>query len=215
MKQERSLYYAENMDRLMHRDRFFFNNPVFMQGLGLAPIVVAATNLNNALVLGVAVLLLLTPTRVLAALLSRGNYLRFRGVTYAVTAAVLYIGVWFAANALFGVGIQAVGLYLPLLVVEPIIIKRYERPQKERVSTALRKGLITTCGFLLALFLVAALRELLGSGALFGHPVAARPPLPMAQLTCGGFILIGILAALWRWMRNLFKRVVSMEANAK
>ena len=130
-------------------------------------------------VLGFAVLLLLTPTRVLAALLSRGNYLRFRGVTYAVTAAVLYIGVWFAANALFGVGIQTVGLYLPLLVVEPIIIKRYERPQKERVSTALRKGLITTCGFLLALFLVAALRELLGAGALFGHPVAARPALQM------------------------------------
>ncbi len=215
MKQERSLYYAENMDRLMHRDRFFFNNPVFMQGLGLAPIVVAATNLNNALVLGFAVLLLLTPTRVLAALLSRGNYLRFRGVTYALTAAVLYIGVWLAANALFGVGIQAVGLYLPLLVVEPIIIKRYERPQKERVPTALRKGLITTCGFLLALFLVAALRELLGAGSLFGHPVTVRPALPMAQLTCGGFILIGILAAFWRWIRNLFKRVVSMEANAK
>lgn len=50
------------MDRLMVRDRFFFNNPVFMQGLGLAPIVVAATNLHNALILGFAVLLLLTPT---------------------------------------------------------------------------------------------------------------------------------------------------------
>lgn len=215
MKQERSLYYAENMDRLMVRDRFFFNNPVFMQGLGLAPIVVAATNLHNALILGFAVLLLLTPTRIIAALASRRNPFRFRGITYALTASVLYIGVWFACNRLFGVEIQSVGLYLPLLVVEPIIIKRYERPQRERLSTALRKGLLTTASFLLALFLVAALRELLGAGTLLGHSVGIRPALPMAQLTCGGFILIGILAALWRWMRNLFKRIVSMEANAK
>lgn len=136
MKQERSLYYAENMDRLMHRDRFFFNNPVFMQGLGLAPIVVAATNLNNALVLGFAVLLLLTPTRVLAALLSRGNYLRFRGVTYAVTAAVLYIGVWFAANALSASASRPVGLYLPLLVVEPIISSGMTAPERARLHGA-------------------------------------------------------------------------------
>ena len=215
MKQERSLYYAENMDQLMHRDRIFFNNPVFLQGLGLAPIVVAATTLHNALVLGLAVLLLLTPTRVLACVLTRRCPLRFRGAFYALTAAVLYIAVWFIETAVFGVGVQTVGLYLPLLVVEPIILKRYERPQGEHPATALRKGLITTVGFLLALFLVAALRELLGAGALAGHVFSTRPVLPLAALSCGGFFLVGVLAALWRWFRSVFKRIVSMEVKSK
>lgn len=215
MRQGSSKYLIENMDHLMQRDRIFLNNPVFMQGLGLAPIVVAATTLHNALVLGLGVLLLLTPTRVLAAILCRGRWPRFRGVVYTLIAAVVYIGVWFAENALFGVGMQTVGLYLPLLVVEPIILKRYERTQPEQIGTAVRKGLVTTFGFLLALVIVAALRELLGAGTLLGYAVASGPILPMAQLVCGGFILVGILSAAWRWMRNLIKRIVSMEANLK
>ena len=73
MKPENNHYLMNNMDRLMQRDRIFLNNPVFMQGLGLAPIVVAATTLHNALVLGLGVLLLLTPTRLLAALVCRGR----------------------------------------------------------------------------------------------------------------------------------------------
>ena len=215
MRRNLSVYLSENMDRLMRRDRFFFNNPVFLQGLGLAPVVVAAYNLHNALVLSLAAAILLTPTRVVAALLARGCYPRFRGPLYALTASVVYIAAWFCCRAVFGVGIQTVGIYLPLLVVEPIIIKRYERTKLERVSTALRKGLLTTAGFLLALLLVAAVRELLGTGTLLGHPVLGGAPLPMAQLTCGGFFVVGLLAALWRGMRNLFKRIVSMEANTK
>ena len=215
MRRNLSVYLSENMDRLMRRDRFFFNNPVFLQGLGLAPVVVAAYNLHNALVLSLAAAILLTPTRVIAALLCRRCYPRFRGVVYTLTAAVIYIAAWFCCRAVFGVGIQSVGLYLPMLVVEPIIIKRYERAKQERLSTALRKGLLTTAGFLLALLLTAAIRELLGAGTLLGAPVFSGAPLPMTQLTCGGFFVVGLLAALWRGMRNLFKKIVTMEANTK
>ena len=215
MRRNLSVYLAENMDRLMRRDRFFFNNPVFLQGLGLAPVVVAAYNLHNGLVLALAAAVMLTPTRVIAALACRRCYPRFRGPLYTLTASVVYIAVWFCCRAVFGVGIQTVGIYLPLLVVEPIIIKRYERAKQERLSTALRKGLLTTAGFVLALLVVASLRELLGAGTLLGHPVFDGGPLPMAQLTCGGFFVVGLLAALWRGMRNLFKKIVIMEANTK
>ena len=94
MNLERALYYKENMERLMRTERLFLNNPVLITGLGLAPIVVAATSLNNALILGLAVLLLLTPARLLAAFLSRYSYMRFRGVVYTLSAALLYIPVY-------------------------------------------------------------------------------------------------------------------------
>ena len=58
-------------ERFFHHDRVFLNNPVVMQGMGLAPLVVLATSGQNALMLAVAVALLLTPSRMLACLLSR------------------------------------------------------------------------------------------------------------------------------------------------
>ncbi|MEG0110549.1 MAG: Rnf-Nqr domain containing protein, partial [Oscillospiraceae bacterium] len=89
MNNEKLKYYADNMEHIAHKDRMFLNNPVIMQGLGLAPIVVAATSMKNAVILSMAVLLLLMPTRVVAAFLSRFSYFRFRGLTYSVTAATL------------------------------------------------------------------------------------------------------------------------------
>ena len=82
---------SEELRRKIKRDRVFLNNPVVMQGLGLAPLVVAATSLKNAVILGVTVLLLLTLTRILAAMLSRFSYFRFRGLTYAFSSCA---GVW-------------------------------------------------------------------------------------------------------------------------
>ena len=58
-------------EKYAHHDRVFLNNPVVMQGMGLAPLVVLATSGQNAVMLAVAVALLLVPSRVLACLLSR------------------------------------------------------------------------------------------------------------------------------------------------
>ena len=119
-----------DVEKRARRDRVFLNNPVIMQGLGLAPLIVAATTLKNGVMLSVAVLLLLTPTRVLAALLSRFAYFRFRGLTYALTAAAVFVGVRYVMGLLYPVSdLALLGLYLPLLVADPIVLKRYERPR--------------------------------------------------------------------------------------
>lgn len=109
-----------DVEKRARRDRVFLNNPVIMQGLGLAPLIVAATTLKNGVMLSVAVLLLLTPTRVLAALLSRFAYFRFRGLTYALTAAAVFVGVRYVMGLLYPVSdLALLGLYLPLLVAGP------------------------------------------------------------------------------------------------
>lgn len=80
---------AAELARRIKKDRVFLNNPVVMQGLGLAPLVVAAVSLQNAVILAAALLLILTPTRVLAAFLTRFSLFRFRGLTYALSACVV------------------------------------------------------------------------------------------------------------------------------
>ena len=87
MNTKKAIYLSENMARISRRDRIFLNKPVIMQGMGLAPLVVAATSGRNALMLSVAVGILLTPARVIAALLGRTRYYRFRGPVYCLHRA--------------------------------------------------------------------------------------------------------------------------------
>lgn len=214
MNSKKAKYLAENMERIARRDRIFLNNPVIMQGMGLAPLVVAATNGMNALMLSVAVLLLLTPTRVVAAMVCRTGRGQLRALVYCFTSSILYIGVYFALRAMFDVEILQLGVYLPMLVVEPLIIKRYERPQKERLVTAFKKGLRTTFGYVLVLMIMGCLRELLTTATLFEHAIPRLPAdlFPMASLPAGGFLLLGVVCAVWRSAVNRYKKYVNMEA---
>lgn len=214
MNSKKAKYLSENMERIARRDRIFLNNPVIMQGMGLAPLVVAATNGHNALMLSVAVLLLLTPTRVVAALVCRTGRGLLRALVYCFTSSILYIGVYFALRAIFDVDVLQLGVYLPMLVVEPLIIKRYERPQRERVGMALRKGLRTTAGYVLVLLMMGCLREILAAGTVFSVdiPQLDTTLLPMASLPAGGFILLGVVCALWRGLVRAYKKHVHMEA---
>ena len=211
MKKEKAKYYARNFENIEQRDRIFLRNPVFITGLGLAPIVVAATNMNNAFILGFAVALLLIPTRVFSAIISRFVLYRFRSIVYAVVSAIVYIGVYCVVRYTFGTQIQAVGIYLPLLVLDPLIIKRYEKPSKEKISTAFSKGLLTTLGFELALFIMAAIREIMAHGTIFDIKILAEAPMPAVGLVSGGFILMGLIAALWRAVIAYFKKTVYEE----
>ncbi len=207
---KRVQYLNENYARIAKSDRIFLNNPVIMSGLGLAPLVVAASNGKNALMLATMVLLMLTPTRVLGSFVSK--VLKFRALAYCLSAAVLYIGAYYLMKDWYDVQIVSLGIYLPLLIVEPIIIKRYERNTPEKWTTALRKGLLTTAGYALVIFLVGMLREFLSLGSLFGMQLVETPILPMANLASGGFIVVALLCAFWRGAVNVLKKWINMEA---
>ena len=105
---KRIQYLNENFSRIAKRDRIFLNNPVIMSGLGLAPLVVVATNGTNALMLSVAVLLMLTPTRVLASFVSR--WIRFRALAYCLCAAVVYMAAYQCMRQWFDVQVVLLGI---------------------------------------------------------------------------------------------------------
>ena len=204
----------DDVAKRVKRDRLFLNNPVVMQGLGLAPLVVAATTVKNAAILAVALFLLLTPTRMLAAFLSRFSLFRFRGLTYAFSAALVWMADWYILNLIFpSADLALLGLYLPLLAADPIVLKRYERPPRARINTAFKKGVITSLGYFLALILTAAVREFLGAGMLYGHVILPFSLLPLAQLPSGGFILVALIIAAWRGLAGAVK--LQMSGGAK
>ena len=213
-------------DRFAHHDRVFLNNPVVMQGMGLAPLVVLATTAHNGVMLAAAVTLLLVPSRVLACLLSRlfplnsenpapeelQKKLLPRALVYSLSASVVYLAAYPILNAMFGTSLLTLGIYLPLLVVEPLLTYRFGRVQ-ETVRKAVSKGLRITVGYALLLVLLGCVREWLAAGTMFGV-VVSRPVLPMASMPAGGFIVLGVLCAVWRALAARRKAYLVREARS-
>ena len=212
MNPEKAKYLAENMELRSRTDRLWLNNPVVMQGLGLAPLVVAATTGRNALILAMAVALLLTPTRLAGALLGSVLPRRFSIFYYAGVACLLYIPIYYACLEVFGVGIRQVGIYLPLLVMDQLTIRRYAQEKAEKPLRALRRGIAITVGYGMVLLLVGFLREFLAAGTLLDEPVLSVRLFPLAAQPAGGFLLVGAICAAWRGCIRWYKKHVNMEA---
>lgn len=192
------------LDQKIHDDHLWLNNPVMMRGLGLAPVIAAAYNWNNAVMLCAAAVLLLTTTRLLAVAICHLTGNRFRPVIYVYSAAILYIPAYCILYAWFGTDLSLLGIYLPLLAVESAIVKRMESPDLEPLGEALRRGINNTVGLCIAVLLVGFVRELLGSGMAFGYIVMETAPLPIVQQPAGGFILLGLIAAAWTGIVNAY-----------
>ena len=213
--------------KFAHHDRVFLNNPVVMQGMGLAPLVVLATSGQNAVMLAAAVALLLVPSRVLACLMSRlvplydedpapetlQKKLLPRALVYGFSTAVVYLAVYPILNMLFGTGLLSLGIYLPMLTVEPLLTYRFGRVQ-ETVRKAVSKGLRITVGYALLLVLLGCVREWLSAGTVFGVAVGRRAVLPMAGMPAGGFIVLGVLCAVWRALASKRREYLVREARS-
>ena len=212
MTTEKARYYMENAEEAAHRDRVFLNNPVIFHALGIAPLVVVDTSAQNALMLFAAVLLLLLPVRLLSTLLASRMPGVMRPIGTCTIAALVYIPVYFALATLFQQNLLSLGIYLPMLVCEPLILQRFEHQPDKNLRETLWKGVSFTVGYGLVLLLLGLLREVLGAGSLFGVAVAQAGLFPLAAMPVGGFILLGLLAACWRGLVNAFKLYVYKEA---
>ena len=225
MKKRTAELILKDPEKFAHHDRVFLNNPVVMQGMGLAPLVVLATSGQNAVMLAVAVALLLVPSRVLACLLSRlvplhdedpapetlQKKLLPRALVYGFSTAVVYLAVYPILNMLFSTSLLSLGIYLPMLTVEPLLTYRFGRVQ-ETVRKAVSKGLRITVGYALLLMLLGCVREWLALGTVFGTPVGQRAVLPMAGMPAGGFIVLGVLCAVWRALAAKRRAYLTKEA---
>ena len=224
MKRHVAEMITRDPEKFAHHDRVFKNNPVVMQGMGLAPLVVLATTGRNALMLAAAVALLLTPSRMLACLLSRWCPLRDespapeelekkllpRALIYSGSAAVVYLAAYPILNAVFGTDLLTLGIYLPMLIVEPLLTYRFGRVQ-ETMNKAVSKGLRITLGYALILLLLGCVREWLAYGSVFGVTLS-RSILPMASMPAGGFIVLGVLCAVWRALARKQREYLKNEA---
>lgn len=209
--------YIQAVNQRIRNDRIFLNNPVVMQGLGLAPIVIADTSGQNALILIVSLFLLMVPSRLLTVLVLHVTGNRGRGFLYSIIASIIYIPIYLVLSAIFGSNLLLLGIYLPVLVADPLINSQGERSRLEDPIDAAKQGVSTAAGAALMVLLMGVLREFLATGAVFGYPLyhGSTNLMPLANQPAGGFILMGLVCAVWRSLASAHRQSISMEVRPK
>ena len=102
-----------------------------------------------------------------------------RALVYGFSTAGVYLAVYPILNILFSTSLLSLGIYLPLLTVEPLLTYRFGRVQ-ETVHKAVSKGVRITVGYALLLLVIGMVREWLSLGTEFGAPVGRWALLPLA-----------------------------------
>jgi electron transport complex protein RnfE len=193
----------------------FGENPVFRLALSLCPAVAVTTTVMNGLLLGVAVLAVQVLSSVTVTLTRQWIHPRVRIPIYTIIIAV-WVSIVDMLLAAFTPALYAqVGLYVKLIVAFAIIISRLEVfASRHPLSPSFFDGLGMGLGFLLALLVIGAMRELLGNGSLAGIPLAPGKPLLFFALPAGGFFSIALLMALFNRIERQVRGSRSRAAGA-
>ncbi len=174
-------------------------NPVLCLVLGTCPTLAVTTSAVNALGMGAAATLVLICSNAAISLLRNVIPDKVRIPAYITIIAGFVTIVQMIVQAFAPDINSSLGIYLPLIVVNCIILGRAEMyASKNRVIPSMLDGLGMGVGFTVALLLMGIIRELFGAGTVFGLPVLSpfMPPVIIFILAPGGFFVFGILIAV-------------------
>lgn len=180
-------------------DAAITNNPTFVQLLGMCPTLATTTSAKNALGMGLAASAVLILSNVIISLLKRFIPKQVRIASYIVIISGAVTVIELLMKAYIPQLYSALGIYIPLIVVNCIILARAEAfASKNSVLASFVDGVGTGLGFTAALTLIGAVRELLGAGTLFGFKVTPSfySPIIMFILPSGAFLTLGVLIAI-------------------
>ncbi len=182
----------------------FSDNPVLIQLLGMCPTLATSTSLINAIGMGLSATFVLVCSNVLISLLRKFIPQKIRIAAYIVIIAGFVTLVDMLLEAYFNSIYNALGVFIPLIVVNCIILARAESfASKNKVLPSLMDGVAMGLGFTFALSILGAIREILGSGSLLGLPLfGGVAPISLFALPAGGFLTLGFVIAVVQHIAN-------------
>jgi len=172
-------------------------NPVFRIVLGMCPILAITTSVNNAIGMGLAAMFVLICSNTAVAAVRNIVPGKVRIPCFIVIIATFVTVVDLLMNAFTHELHKALGIFIPLIVVNCIILGRAEAfASKHSIWLSIADGIGMGLGFTLALIVVAAFREILGNATLLGYAVGHYQAALLMVLPPGGFLTLGCLLAL-------------------
>lgn len=203
-------FYQNHRATIEKYDQFLLNNPVLERGLVVAPIIVTCNTLGNACALSIAFAFITLLAVALTFFIPRKIPYTLRVIVNAILASLLFIPAVLLLQRFFPESIFNLGIYLPLLVTNSLIVQKSEsRYHQEKFSVMLLQLLAAAAGFALAACLVGGFREAFGKGTLMGRPLEELSfTIPALSLPFAGFLIVGFLAAGLQKLRNFLRRPV-------
>lgn len=174
-------------------------NPVLRLLLGTCPVLAVTTSAINGVGMGVAATLVLIGSNLVISLLRRLIPSKVRIPAYITIIAGFVSIIQMLVKAYLPAVDSALGIYLPLIVVNCIILARAEMfASKNNPFLSVLDAIGMGVGFTAALVLMGSVRELLGAGTLFSLPITSKliDPMLVMILPPGGFFVFGVLVAL-------------------
>ncbi len=180
-------------------------NPVLRSLLGLCPTLAVTNSAVNGLAMGLATTFVLLSSSILISLLRKVIPYQVRIASYVViiatfvTVADRFLAAYFPAIS------QALGPYVPLIVVNCLILGRQEAfSSKNNIRRSILDGAGMGSGFILILIVLGGIREILGSGSIFGIQLLGDwfNPWMVMVLPPGAFITLGLLIASGNWIND-------------
>jgi len=184
------------------------SNPLFVLALGFCPALAVSTSVDNAIGMSVGVAFVLLGSNLIVSAIRKAVPNIVRIPVFIVIIATFVTVVNLVFHAFVPSLYESLGIYLPLIVVNCIILGRAEAfASKNPITSSIADALGVSIGFLLALFIISFLRELLGTGSLslfgadlFTLPVLGENPMTLFILPPGAFLVMALLLALFRRM---------------
>lgn len=201
--------------RLGRTRGLFRRNAVLTAGMALPFAVMPTTSLQNGLALSLAILCAVVSAMVAASLLADKvpGWLR---TAICVNISMVAVLLLYPVVGLLSPQIyDSLGIYLPLTAVNTMVLVRTEAfGCNHRWYESALDGVTYSCGFAVVALILSALRELWGSGSLFGH-VFAVAKFPAVLATFSGFLLLGLLAAASGALRRQLIKVLYLLENPR
>jgi electron transport complex protein RnfE len=176
---------------------FLKENPVFVLLLGMCPTLGTTTSAINGLGMGLATAFVLTMSNLVVSLVKNQIPDKVRIPSFIVIIATFVTIVELTMQAFTPALFEQLGLFIPLIVVNCIVLGRAEAfASKNSVWSSVVDGLGMGLGFAFALTILGAVRELLGSGAIFGFHLIKGDLMLVFILAPGAFIALGYIIAI-------------------
>ena len=180
-------------------------NPVLIGTIGLCPIVAICTSLKAALIMSAVTILTLVVAQALSSLVLRHLPQWLRMSLYMLVGMLVVVPCIVVIEKVDPTTMLALGIYLPLLAVNPVIVRQCER---EGVNIGLAESFINSLcagfGYSAVLIIVGIVREIFGNGTILGVHVLPIAPAAGMLMPMGGFIVLAFMAAL---LRAYFKKI--------
>jgi len=188
-------------------------NPTFGLVLGLCPTLAVSTSVQNAVGMGIAATFVLLGSNMIIAAIRNLVPNEIRIPCYIVVIATFVTIVELFMKAYSPALSKALGIFVPLIVVNCIVLGRAEAfANKNTVAASFFDALGMGIGFTMALTIIASIRELIGSGTLMGFLVAKNyDPMLMMIMSPGALLTLGLLIGFVNWRRILKKKKLILK----